>query len=103
MKTDKGVKVSVNVKNTGAFDGEEVVQLYIKDHYASLIRPVQELKSFEKVMIKKGEQKVVEFVLTDKHLGFYNAQGKFIVEPGAFDVMVGGNSRDVLKDRFELD
>ncbi len=103
MKTGEGVKVSISVKNTGPYDGYEVVQLYIKDHYASLIRPVQELKGFEKVLIKKGEQKTIEFMLTDEHLGFYNAQGKFIVEPGTFDVMVGGNSRDVMRDSFELE
>lgn len=102
-KTTAGVKVSVMVKNTGKYEGEEVVQLYIKDHYASVIRPVKELKGFEKVMLRNGEEKKIEFLLTDEHLGFYNAQGKYIVEPGDFDVMVGGNSRDVLKASFILD
>ena len=96
------VSVSVNVKNTGKVDGEEVVQLYIKDQVASVTRPVKELKGFEKINLKAGEAKTVNFKLTDAELGFYNNQQKFIVEPGKFDVMVGGNSVDLLKKDFEL-
>ena len=96
------VSVSVNVKNTGKVDGEEVVQLYIRDLVATVTRPVKELKGFDKINLKAGEAKQVEFVLTDKELGFYNNQGKYIVEPGKFEVMVGGNSVDLIKDEFKL-
>ncbi len=96
------VSVSVNVKNTGKVAGEEVVQLYIRDQVASVTRPVKELKGFEKIRLASGASKTVQFTLTDKELGFYNNQRKYIVEPGKFDVMVGGNSVDLLKDEFEL-
>ena len=66
-------------------------------------RPVQELKGFEKIMLKSGESQTVKFTLTDKELGFYNNQGKFVVESGAFDVMVGGSSAEVLKGEFVLE
>jgi len=102
-KKGNTVNVSVNVKNTGKTDGEEVVQLYIRDRVGSVTRPVQELKGFEKIMLKSGESQTVKFTLTDKELGFYNNQGKFVVESGAFDVMVGGSSAEVLKGEFELE
>jgi len=94
--------VSVNVKNTGSRDGEEVVQLYIRDKVASVTRPVKELKGFEKINLKAGESKVIQFQLTSKELGFYNNQGKFIIENGEFDVMVGGSSLDTINDSFIL-
>jgi beta-glucosidase len=96
------VKVSVNVKNTGDVFGEEVTQLYIRDKVASVARPIKELKGFEKFGLNPGEQKVVQFILTEKELGFYNNQGKFVVETGAFDIMVGGNSVDGLKGAFDF-
>jgi len=102
-KTEEGFKASVTVKNTGDIIGEEVVQLYIRDHFASVTRPVKELKGFEKIELKAGESKTVEFLLTGEHLGFYDNQGKYIVEPGMFDVMVGGNSVDLLKNEIELE
>ena len=67
------------------------------------MRPVQELKGFEKIMLKSGESQTVKFTLTDKELGFYNNQGKFVVESGAFDVMVGGSSAEVLRGEFVLE
>ena len=94
------VQVSVNLKNTGKVDGEEVVQLYIRDRVTSVVRPVKELKSFDKISLKAGESKTVDFTLTDKELGFYNNQGKFVVEKGDFEVMVGGSSEAVLKKVF---
>jgi len=102
-KEGNTINVSVNVKNTGKTDGEEVVQLYIRDRVGSVTRPVQELKGFEKIMLKAGESQIVQFTLTDKELGFYNNRGKFVVESGAFDVMVGGSSVEVLKGEFELE
>ncbi len=96
------VQVSVEVTNTGNYDGKEVVQLYIHDDYASIIRPIKELKGFELVDLKKGETKTVSFTLTDKELGFYDNEGNYLVEPGTFKIMAGGNSDNGLEGGFEL-
>ncbi|EJL63410.1 beta-glucosidase BglX [Flavobacterium sp. CF136] len=96
------IELSVEVTNTGNFDGKEVVQLYINDVAASIVRPVKELKGFELVALKKGETKTVQFTLTDAALGFYNNEGKFLVESGLFNVMVGWNSNEGLSSKFEL-
>ncbi|MGN7811870.1 beta-glucosidase BglX [Flavobacterium sp. 22076] len=96
------IEISVEVTNTGNFDGKEVVQLYINDPAASIVRPVKELKGFELIELKKGETKTVQFTLTDAALGFYDNDGKFLVEPGLFNVMVGWNSNDGLTTKFEL-
>jgi beta-glucosidase len=94
--------VSVTVQNTGATDGEEVAQLYIRDMVGSISRPVQELKGFQKIMLKKGESKTLTFRLAPDDLKFYNNDLKFAAEPGDFQVMVGGNSRDVQTASFKL-
>jgi beta-glucosidase len=86
---------SVKVSNTGKFAGEEVVQLYIGDPVASISRPVKELKGFQKIMLKAGESKVVEFKVTPELLKFYNHDMKYDWEPGEFRISIGGNSRDV--------
>ncbi len=86
---------SVKVSNTGKFAGEEVVQLYISDPVASISRPVKELKSFQKVMLKPGESKVVSFTVTPNDLKFYDNNLKYDWEPGEFKIGIGGNSRDV--------
>lgn len=96
------IKVTVDVTNTGDYDGKEVVQLYIRDLFGSITRPVKELKGFELVNFKKGETKTIEFTLTKKELGFFNNQGKYIVEAGDFEVFVGGSSHTTLKDTFIL-
>ncbi|WP_348800389.1 beta-glucosidase BglX [Flavobacterium adhaerens] len=96
------VKVSVEVTNTGNYDGKEVVQLYIHDEYASIIRPIKELKGFELVDLKKGETKTINFTLTDKELGFYDNDGNYLVEAGTFKIMVGGSSDKGLESGFEL-
>ncbi len=96
------VAVDITVKNTGKIAGEEVVQLYIRDKVGSVTRPVKELKGFEKINLAAGASKTVRFNLTGKELGFYNNQGEFIVEPGAFDVQVGGTSAKGLMGNFEL-
>jgi beta-glucosidase len=102
-KMNEPVEVSVEVSNTGNYDGREVVQLYIRDLYASIIRPVKELKGFEFTELQKGETKTINFVLTEKELGFYNAQGEYVIEPGEFEVYVGGNSMETLKASFVLE
>ncbi|KGO94312.1 beta-glucosidase BglX [Flavobacterium subsaxonicum] len=96
------VKVSVEITNTGNYDGKEVVQLYMRDVSASLSRPVKELKGFELVSFKKGETKTVTFTLTDAELGFYNNNGDYLVEPGTFKIFVGTSSDNVQETEFEL-
>lgn len=97
---NENIKISVSVENTGDVAGEEVVQLYIRDLVASVVRPVKELKGFQKIMLQPGESKTVQFTLTDEELGFYNNIGKFLVEPGNFNVMVGTNSQTGLTGSF---
>ncbi|MBQ8070383.1 MAG: beta-glucosidase BglX [Bacteroidales bacterium] len=94
MSLDGNVKVSVDVKNTGSMDGKEIVQLYIHDIYATSTRPVKELKGFQKVDIKAGETKTVEFTLTSEDLSYYNHDLQWVCESGDFEIMVGPNSRD---------
>lgn len=96
------VEVSVDLKNTGKVTGKEVAQLYLHDEFASVAKPVKELKGFEMVELKAGETKTITFTLTDAELGFYNNQNEFVVEPGTFKVMVGGNSDAKLSDKFEV-
>lgn len=96
------VLVSVRVTNHSRVSGEEVVQLYIRDRVGSLARPTQELKGFEKIMIAPGKSRSVEFELSEKELGFYNAKGEFVFEPGEFDIMVGGSSADVKRATVKL-
>ena len=96
------VTVTVDLKNTGDYDGKEVAQLYIRDLVATMTRPVKELKGFELVELKKGETKTITFTLDKKTLGFYNSQGKYVVEPGEFEVFVGGNSTTTMKKAFTL-
>ncbi len=103
IKMDDTLKVSVNVKNTGNYDGEEVVQLYIQDVTASITRPVKELKGFKKIFLKKGESRDVEFIITKNELSFYDASMKWIAEPGSFKVFAGSNSADAQFKTFELD
>ncbi|PKB17330.1 beta-glucosidase BglX [Flavobacterium sp. 5] len=102
FKKGEVIELSVEVTNTGNYDGKEVVQLYLNDVAASIVRPVKELKGFELVALKKGETKTIQFTLTDKELGFYDNEGRFLVEPGVFNVMVGWNSNDGLTSKFEL-
>ena len=96
------VKVSVELSNTGDYDGKEVVQLYIRDLFAKVVRPVKELKGFQLVELKKGESKTVNFSLTEKELGYYDQNGDYLVEPGDFEIFVGGDSDATLKSAFKL-
>jgi beta-glucosidase len=89
------LKASIDVTNSGKFDGAEVVQLYIRNLVGSMTRPVKELKGFQKVFIKTGETKTVTFDITPEDLKFYNYELKYDWEAGDFVIMVGGNSRDV--------
>jgi len=102
LANDGKLTVSVEVTNSGNYDGAEVVQLYIRDLVGSVTRPVKELKGFQKVFLKKGETRTVEFTLTEKDLRFYNSDLKYVSEPGDFKVFVGTNSDDVLEGSFAL-
>ncbi len=95
--------VSVSVKNSSDVDGEEVIQLYIRDHVAKVTRPVKELKAFEKVMITAGESKTIDFNLTEADLSYYDNRGHLVFEPGAFSVFVGGSSQTVLEQKVEVE
>ncbi len=97
------VYIYADVKNRGARDGDEVVQLYINDVVSSMSRPVKELKGFEKVRLAAGEMKTVRFRLGPEHLSFLNKNLEPVVEPGVFEVMVGSSSEDIrLKGEFEV-
>ncbi len=102
MNIKETVTVSVDVTNTSDVAGEEVVQFYIRDHYASAMRPMKELKGFEKVMIAAGETKTITFEVSSETLAFYGSDEVFKAEPGMFDFMIGANSRDVEVQEFEL-
>jgi len=102
IRPDGTIRVTADVENTGKRAGDEVVQLYVRDVAASIARPVKELKGFQRVTLQPGQKRSVEFVLRPEHLGFYNAQMKFVVEPGEFRVMVGSNSQDVIEKTFEV-
>ena len=102
MAMNETVEVSLDVKNTSDVAGEEIIQFYIRDHYASAMRPMQELKGFEKVMIDAGETKTITFEVNWETLAFYGADEVFKAEPGMFDFMIGTNSDDVQVIEFEL-
>ena len=102
INTNGSIDVSVDVTNSGNYDGKEVVQLYIRDLVGSVTRPVKELKGFQKVEIKKGESKTVSFTITVEDLKFYNYNLDFVAEPGKFQVFVGTNSDTENMAEFEL-
>lgn len=109
MKGEDQITVSVTVTNTGKYAGEEIVQLYIRDKVGSFIRPVKELKDFQKLMLAAGESKTISFMIDKEKLSFYapdpanDQQLKWVAEPGEFEIMIGASSKDIrLKDSFEL-
>ena len=102
MNESGKLKVTVDVTNTGNYDGKETVQLYIRDLVGSVTRPVRELKNFQKITLKKGEKQTVTFDITVEDLKFYNSDLQFVAEAGQFDVFVGGNSAADKKVSFEL-
>ena len=102
LKPGATLTASVTLKNTGKRAGETVVQLYVQDVTATMSRAVKELKNFEKVMLKPGEQKVVQFTLGENDLKFYNAQLQHVAEPGEFNVQIGLDSQNVQQNSFQL-
>ncbi|MDQ3141412.1 MAG: beta-glucosidase BglX [Bacteroidota bacterium] len=93
---------TIDIENTGDYEGEEIVQLYIQDKIGSITRPVKELKGFTKIFLKKGETKRVEFVIKETMLRFYNETLQWRSEPGAFQLMIGSNCMDVESVPFQL-
>lgn len=93
IKNNQSTKVFVTVKNTGDFAGDEVVQLYIRDKFSEVTRPVKELKGFKRVSLKPGEERVVDFEINPDMLAYYNLKMNWVVEPGDFKIMLGGSSR----------
>lgn len=102
MRRGERITATVTVTNNGAYDGEEVVQLYIRDMVASVTRPVKELKDFQKIFLRKGESKQVSFTITEEKLKFWNSDLKWISEPGAFKVFIGTSSDEVREADFTL-
>ncbi len=103
IKSNETIKVSFQLKNSGKMDGEEVVQLYLKDKFGSVVRPVLELKDFQKVKLNAGESKTIEFTIDKEKLSFYNNKLEWGPEPGDFEVMIGASSADIkLRSDFEL-
>ena len=102
MKADEKITATVTVTNSGNYDGEEVVQLYIRDLVGSVTRPVKELKGFQKISLKKGESQNVFFEIGVEDLKFYNDALEFVAEPGDFKLFIGTNSSDVKEADFSL-
>ena len=103
MTSAETLEVSMTLTNTGKFAGEEVVQLYLQDKFGSVVRPIIELKDFQKIKLQAGESKTLTFVIDNEKLAFYNQALEFKSEPGAFNLMIGSSSSDIrLSTSFEL-
>lgn len=103
IKNSETIEVTVNITNTGKYAGEEVVQMYLRDKVGSVVRPIKELKGFEKIKLNVGETKTVKFVIDNQKLSFYNQKFEYKSEAGEFDLMIGSSSEDIrLRDSFEL-
>lgn len=103
MKAGEQISLQLKVTNTGKYAGEEVVQLYLRDRFGSVVRPVKELKDFRKISLQPGETKTVQFTINKEKLSFYNDKLQWIAEPGVFDVMIGSASDDIrVKEVIEV-
>ncbi len=103
IKYSETIEASVTITNTGKRPGEEVVQLYIQDKFGSVVRPILELKDFQKIKLNPGESKIVTFVIDKEKLSFYNNDLDWVAEPGEFELMIGASSAEIrLKSTFEL-
>ncbi|MBP7097837.1 MAG: beta-glucosidase BglX [Prevotella sp.] len=102
MASDGSIKATINVKNTGSRDGDEIVQLYIHDQVAGISRPVKELKGFQRIHLSAGESKDVTFQITPELLKYYNYNLEYILDPGTFDLMIGPNSSNLKKVSFTV-
>ncbi len=102
LDTNGVLEITINVSNVGDRDGDEIVQLYVRDLVSKETRPVIELKGFQKINLKTGGSEKVTFQLKPEDLGYYLSNGKFTIESGEFEVMVGPNSRDLETTTFSL-
>jgi beta-glucosidase len=103
MKATETIEVAVTIANSGEVAGEEVVQLYLRDKVGSVVRPILELKDFQKIKLAVGETKTIKFLIDNSKLSFYNDKLEYKSELGDFDLMIGSSSADIrLKDSFEL-
>jgi beta-glucosidase len=94
IRTDESTRAFIDVINTGPREGKEVVQLYIRDLFSSVTRPVKELKGFKKISLKPGEIQRISLTILPESLAFTNIDMEYVVEPGDFEIMVGNSSRD---------
>ena len=103
MKMNQEIIVTLKVTNSGKLAGEEIVQLYLRDKVASVVRPIKELKDFQKIKLNSGETKTVTFIIDNQKLSFYNKKLEYISEPGDLDLLIGSSSKDIhFKETFEL-
>ncbi len=103
MKSTETIEVLLDITNTGKYAGEEVIQLYLQDKFGSVVRPIKELKDFQKIKLDIGETKTIKFIIDNQKLSFYNSKLELLSEPGDFDIMIGSSSADIrLKSSFEL-
>ena len=103
MTAADAIQVQFTLTNTGKVAGEEVAQLYLRDPVASIVRPLKELKDFQKVLLKPGESKTITFTVDKEKLAFYNQQLEWVAEPGDFNLMIGSASDDIrLEGKFTL-
>jgi beta-glucosidase len=102
MRANQSIKATITVTNTGNYDGEETVQLYIQDLVGSVVRPVKELKGFQKVFLLKGQSKPVSFTIDIDKLKFYNSELKYLAELGDFKIYIGTSSQNVKEAAFTL-
>ena len=103
INSNETIEVTMTITNTGKFAGEEVVQLYLQDKFGSVVRPIIELKDFQKIKLEAGETKTLKFIIDNEKLSFYNQALEFKSEPGEFNLMIGSSSADIrLNSTFEL-
>ncbi len=102
MTAGSKITATATITNTGSRDGDEIVQFYIRDRFASIVRPVKELKGFQRIHLAKSESKTVKFDIDAATLSFYDNEGKAVLEPGDFDIMIGANSADVQTAKLTL-
>jgi beta-glucosidase len=103
MKANDQIEVAVTITNTGKYKGEEIVQMYLRDKFGSIVRPVKMLKDFNKLNLHVGESKAIRFIIDIDKLSFFNQQLQWMAEPGDFEIMIGASSEDIrLRDNFEL-
>ena len=102
FESNEQIVASVDVTNTGYRDGEEIVQLYVRDLVGDVTRPVKELKGFKKVLLRKGEKAAVTFTMYPSDLSYYHQDMSYTFDPGDFELFIGTNSRDTKKTAFSI-